>query len=443
MNLLDIFRWAAALAILLFGLVSHDPRSGTDWFVLSIFLYGLPLAAQLVPLTWVRVAGLYVGAFVLIQSILSTHFFPITYVTHIPNADMILEIRGDNLPGLYGEQHLTTDAKGFRTTKPIDYDHEADYRIFFIGSSTVAQDWIGNRNTIFHLVQERLSETLGRDVEVINTGVSGVRARHSLETMRRVAGYHPDMYVMLMMGNDSLLQIASHFYQETPNQDEAHSRILMKPSEFKLELVPRAKTYTLENTLLGRAILWSHSAIEASRSAEHDQDQEPYHEISYGEFFAEQRGSLFRSDQRTFLPDAVSPSFADALQQIGKFCQESSAECVILTQPNGYKPSINEEFKERLWMTPMFASYSLTLESMAHIARLYTRYWVDLGEQWDLPVCDLDAQIEPSLENFYDDVHLNLEGSRKAAAFVHDCLSEVIRSEAGSKLHPGRSAHDE
>ncbi|MCP5057927.1 MAG: SGNH/GDSL hydrolase family protein [bacterium] len=379
----------------------------------------------------------------MIQSLLSTHFFPITYVTHIPNADMILEIRGDNLPGLYGKQHLTTDAKGFRTTKPIDYDREADYRIFFIGSSTVAQDWIGNRNTISHLVQERLTETLGRDVEVVNTGVSGVRARHSLETMRRVEGYHPDMYVMLMMGNDSLLQIASHFYRETPNQDEAHSRILMKPSEFKLEFVPRAKTYTLENTLLGRALLWLQSLIEASRPAERSQDEEPFHEISYGEFFAEQRGSLFRSDQRTFLPEAVSPSFADALQQIGKFCQESSAECVILTQPNGYKPSISEEYKERLWMTPMFASYSLTLESMSHIARLYTQYWVELGEQWDLPVCDLDSQIEPSLENFYDDVHLNLEGSQRAAAFVHDCLNDVIHSKETPNLHRGSSARSE
>ncbi|MBW2396586.1 MAG: hypothetical protein JRG95_20230, partial [Deltaproteobacteria bacterium] len=298
---------------------------------------------------------------------------------------------------------------------------------------TVAQDWIGNRNTISHLVQESLSETLDRDVEVINTGVSGVRARHSLETMRRVAGYHPDMYVMLMMGNDSLLQIASHFYRETPNQDEAHSRILMKPTEFKLEFVPRAKTYTLENTLLGRAIFWLHSVIEANRTTKSDAEQEPFHEISYGEFFAEQRGSLFRSDQRTFMPENVSPSFADALQQIAEFCRESPAVCVILTQPNGYKPGISQDYKERLWMTPMFASYSLTLESMTHIARLYQRYWVDLGEQWNIPVCDLDSQIEPSLENLYDDVHLNLEGSRKAAAFLHTCLSDVIRSGTPSK----------
>ncbi|MCP5058389.1 MAG: hypothetical protein GY937_16930 [bacterium] len=37
MKLLEFFRWTAALVMLLFGVLSHDPRSGTPWLVLSIF----------------------------------------------------------------------------------------------------------------------------------------------------------------------------------------------------------------------------------------------------------------------------------------------------------------------------------------------------------------------------------------------------------------------
>lgn len=425
-----IFRWALALLLLAFGVLSHDPRSDTRWLLIAGFLYGLPLLAQLVPRTWARVYGLYIGVFVLLQSVLSTHFFPITYITHRPNTDMVLEVRGDNLPGVYGHQRVSTDAKGFRTTKPIDYEDDASYRIFFIGSSSVAQDWIDNRRTVSHLLQESLSASLGRNVEVVNTGVPGVRAVHSFATMRYVARYHPDMYVILMMGNDSLLQIASHFYEETPNQDEAHGRILMKPSELALQPLPRARTYTFENTLLGRAIASLESALRrhGAASAAGDRNGETAYEISYGKFFAEQRGSLFRADQRTFLPEAVSPSFADALQGIGKFCRESPATCVILTQPTGYRSQTPQEYKERLWMTPMFASYTLGFDSMVHIARLYNDYWLELADQWDLPLCDLEPQIEPSLEYFYDDVHFNWEGSRKAADFLQYCLSELIRS---------------
>jgi hypothetical protein len=430
-----VFRYALALLVLAFGLLSHDPRSNTRWLVISGFLYGLPLVAQLVPRTWARVYGLYIGAFVLLQSVLSTHFFPITYVTHRPNMDLRLDVRGNNLPGVYGHQRVTTDAKGFRTTKPINYDDDAPYRIFFIGSSSVAQDWIDDRRTVAHLLQESLSETLDRNVEVINTAVGGVRAIHSFATMRHVARYHPDMYLISMMGNDSLMQIASHFYEETPNQDESHGHILMKPSELELEFVPRTRTYTLENTLLGRALRSLGSLIEGygAGAAADDGAGEPEYQIAYGTYFAEHRGSLFRADQRTFMPKAVSPSFADALQGIGKFCRQSPAVCVILTQPTGYRPGISHEYKERLWMTPMFASYTLTFESMIYITRLYNRYWLEVADQWELPVCDLEPQIEPSLENFYDEVHFNWEGSRKAAAFLHDCLRDLILSRERSR----------
>ncbi|MAE97159.1 MAG: hypothetical protein CL910_21120 [Deltaproteobacteria bacterium] len=433
-------RLGPALLLLAFGLLSHDPRSEARWLVIASLLYGLPLAAQLVPRTWVRVYGAYLGVFVLLQALLSTHFFPITYITHRPNVDMILDVRGDNLPGVHGEQRITTDAKGFRTTLPIDYDADEPYRIFFIGSSSVAQDWIDDRKTVSHLLQESLSQTLGRRVEVINTGVPGVRAVHSFATMREVARYHPDMYVILMMGNDSLLQIASHFYRETPNQDEAHGRILMKPSEVELEPLPRARTYTLENTLLGRAISALESAFAARRASgvAGGSEAEPYYEVSHGLFFEEQRGSLFRADQRSFRPEEVSPSFAEALQGIGAFCQDSPAACVVLTQPTGYRPGTGDAFKERLWMTPMFASYSLTFESMVHIARLYNDYWLELAEQWSMPLCDLEAQVEPSLEYFYDDVHFNVAGSRKAADYLQRCLADVIRGAASPDFEAGK-----
>ncbi len=80
----------------------------------------------------------------------------------------------------------------------------------------------------------------------------------------------------------------------------------------------------------------------------------------------------------------------------------------------------------------MYASYTLSFDSMIHIARLYNDHWLKVADEWGLAVCDLESEMEPSLEHFYDDVHFNLEGSRKAAAFLEGCLGDLIQEPRSS-----------
>ena len=88
--------------------------------------------------------------------------------------DVTVNVIGNAIPGIHGLQHITTDAKGFRVTPPIDYGTKRGLRIFAIGGSTTEQIYLDDKATWTYLLQTKLARALGRPVEVINAW--GVRS---------------------------------------------------------------------------------------------------------------------------------------------------------------------------------------------------------------------------------------------------------------------------
>jgi hypothetical protein len=237
------------------------------------------------------------------------------------------------------------------------------------------------------------------------------------------------MYVIVPGANDWGLHIVSHYDKETPEQF-AHRQVHIEPDVRRIKFLGFFRNYTLRHSLLGRAV---HPLWTAVKRLLAEPDSVGVEQMTQdGSWYARHRGSMFRADQRTFMPKEVLPSYADVLRQIALFCQESTAACVLATHPHSFKPGISREYMERFWMTPAFEDYTLTLQSMAHIASMYNRFTIEVGEKTGLPVCDLEAQVEPTLEHFYDEIHFNLEGSRKAAAVLHPCLRDAILAQSTS-----------
>ena len=83
------------------------------------------------------------------------------------------------------------------------------------------------------------------------------------------------------------------------------------------------------------------------------------------------------------------------------------------------------------WMTPPNEPYSLTLDSMVRIAGLYNRTLIDFGRRRGHPVIDLASMVEPSVENFTDDVHFTLSGSRRVAMRLARSLAPILRPGLG------------
>ena len=77
-------------------------------------------------------------------------------------------------------------------------------------------------------------------------------------------------------------------------------------------------------------------------------------------------------------------------------------------------------------MTPNGASYTLTFDSLVHVAEVYNRALITFANQRGHPVCDLASRIEPTIENFIDELHFSFKGSERVAAAVTECLRPLL-----------------
>lgn len=135
--------------------------------------------------TWLRLSVLYIFVFVVSQTYISPLVLEDRIITRdfrvlTPNFKRTSIIDSPFIEGISGQQTLVTDAEGFRTTRSINYAEKplGTVRIFTVGGSTAEELHLGNDNGWAAGLERILTQHLKRPVEVINTGVSGLRAAH-------------------------------------------------------------------------------------------------------------------------------------------------------------------------------------------------------------------------------------------------------------------------
>ena len=404
-------RYLLAILVLVFAVVTYDvgnPR----WGVLSVAIGLSVLVAQFINVPLLRVYGIWLGIFYVLQSLVSPLIIDDDFKTLTPNIDQKFDV-AQGLPGIEGVQHLTTDALGFRTTKSIDYDNPAPLRIFAIGGSTTEQLFLDDRETSSHLLQVLLEANLNAPVEVINTGVSGLRAIHHVATLRVTSGYHPDIALILIGVNDWNLHIA------TANRDIGTGEY----EPFATSLLQQLK---LRQTLAGTVIERIQAALAPSDISQAS-GKKTLRYLDQGGDFRFPRGSLALDKKIEFRPSSVSAPYAKSLRKIMAECRKLAVTCVFATQPHGYQAGADADFKTSFWGTPPLESYTLTFDSMGHIAETYNRYLQAQADENGFPMCDIAAGMAPSFANFYDDVHFNENGARRAAALLLPCVLPVAQ----------------
>jgi lysophospholipase L1-like esterase len=411
---LDIARFAFASIVLLVGIAGSGllENASYRWTLLAILIFGAPLATQFSRHSIVRTHGLWFGVFLVTQYMISPLMInDIEYFKTLPsNLDVTVNVIGNAIPGIHGLQHITTDAKGFRVTPPIDYGTKRGLRIFAIGGSTTEQIYLDDKATWTYLIQTKLARALGRPVEVINAGVSGLRAVHHVSTLGHIVRYDADVVLFMLGANDWNWQIRAHF--ATPARHRAD---------------PFSKT------LLGRAL---HRLYDIYNRLEPSSDFLVSRE-ERGEYLSRQNDSLHRKDRRTFMPTDVSEDYEVNLRAIDKICKNQLLDCIFLTQPNGYSEGAPDEFKKRFWMTPPNAEFTLDLQSMAHIGRLYNQYLVEFGSTNNYLVIDVASEMRESFDSFYDDMHFNKKGAERVAEIVANALAEHLAKLLAAKASDG------
>jgi len=397
-------RWSFAAIIFLFGVITIDLES-LKWSVLGISLFSIPLLLQFTNYKELHIWALWGGFFFIFQSLLSPFLKNIDFndfKTLQPNMHHIVDVKA-GIPGINGKQLVTTDYKGFRTTRDIDYENSKSYRIFAIGGSTTEQIYLDDRNTWTHLLQEHLSKT--SKLEVINTGVSGLRAKHHLATFQKIIGLHPDLVIFLVGINDWNWHIKEAFSEDNPGT--------------KIAAYRRAN-FLLKETLIGKFLV---KFLVVDKSLNNTAKYEvPSIREEYGEYYSKQRDSLSRANVFSFHPEDVHQNYKKHLLEISNTCHENNIKCLFITQPTGYQNDANEEFKKGFWMTPPNEPYTLDFESMVDIAFLYNSFLVRFSMNNDHYACDAASVLAPTFENFYDDCHFNTKGAKNMSMIVGKCI---------------------
>jgi hypothetical protein len=239
-----------------------------------------------------------------------------------------------------------------------------------------------------------LAEHLGRRVEVINTGIAGLRTLHHVATLKEILPLQPDILIFLVGVNDWVFDIHSQFGS---NRDVVRM------------LFP--------DTILGR--------VARGWFSRFGNPPEPaaWNSTVTADTFP--RGTLGRAQKIAWFPGTTSEQYRANLLRISDICRANKLTCVFLTQPNAYQNDAPKDLRDLFWLTPPNASYTLTFESLVHVAQTYNRALTDFAKRRGHPVCDLVPQIEPTTENFWNEVHYTLAGSARVAEAVTECLKPL------------------
>jgi lysophospholipase L1-like esterase len=397
-----------AVGILIFGVFSVGNWTSPKWVALTLVVYAIPLLLQFFRGETIRAYALWIGIFLIVQTLITPVVVDRNYKTLPPNMVQTIDVIGDAMPGLSGIQQITTDGRGFRVTRPIDYDTKTKdiYRIVAIGGSTTEQIVLDDKRTWTHLLQERLSVRDGfGTVEVINTGISGTRALHHLSTLRHALEFEPDLVILLMGINDW----NRHIWQELGAPQMHNPGVPSTAIQFSESLIG-----LVLKGLLGRSPAGESEGLQAE----------------YGEYYSNQNDSLNRPTVESFRPESVAEEYRSVVEEIGEVCGTSGVSCMFVTQPSAYQEDSPDDLKKYLWMTPPNTEYTLDFPSLVGVARTYNSFLFDFAGNNGIARCDLASSIKASIDNFYDDCHFNFLGASRVADELLSCIVQSGKKSA-------------
>ncbi len=385
---------SAVYAFLIF--ISVGYRDFLIFYIVCLCVSFLPLFG-LLPSLWRTFVMLAVA--LLVMSLTPAGLLQGDYRTLPANMDLTIEVSSKNVPGVEGPQRITTDGKGFRTgNRVIQYQDETPYRIFAIGASTTEQAYLDDSQTWTRLLEGRLNAAVSRPVEVINTGVAGLRLVHHLATQDRIEDMNPDLVVFLVGINDWNRQIKAHF-----DRDERYRKPL---SDWLRSRFQRSTAFTFYQIYIDLPQRTTLVVRDAHFTAMTDRKSRP-HVVQYS-------------------PQAVSEDFAQGMASLVERCRAGSYRCMLLTQPNAYYIGAPSSVTQYFRLTPPGRSYTLDLESLVHVADLYNDFVRDLAAKDAVLMCDLDAVVPKGTEAFYDEAHFNTNGARIVAQALTRCIVDQV-----------------
>jgi len=312
------------------------------------------------------------------------------------------------MKGFDGINRISTDGFGFRTSKDIDYlNKQRDIkRIFIIGASTSEQIYHDDKETWPAILEKNINKKNSDQYEIINTGVSGLRANNFLATLKYINKFKPD-YVLFLTGvNDWNRHIINESKSLSKNKYLFRFNITKSPIFLALQKIKQIfnknKFYNVTDTY------------------------KIYNED--GNFYSQRNNSFNKEKKINLNLYSVNKEYEVNFLKISNICNKEIFKCLFINQPVIYKKDISDEMLKKMWMTPPNQDFTLSLDNMISIASKYNNWLLEFGKKNNIISCDLAEKMNGIEKYFYDDVHFNEAGSVEAANFITLCFENLVTS---------------
>lgn len=303
----------------------------------------------------------------------------------------------EGLPGLGGKKRFSTNNYGFRGEEMVLPKPDDEYRVFIIGGSTTECLYLDDSESVDRTLQDALAKNNpgSKKIKVYGAGKSGDRSDHHISMLvHRVTQMQPDMVIVFAGMNDLSASIFNHDYLHRGSNTRVSRFIMFRifSTEFQ---IPRYLYRAAENVIpeyRGRRVLES-LTLESNYKSK-----------------IELRKNAPITDK---VPVLKKEEYRNNLKTLAGVAKGHGFKMIFMTQASTWNSKVDPDAKNWHWMTYRDgATYKeevmdKSLEEMNDVMR-------EVGVELTIPVYDLARNIPKSTEYFYNDIHFNVTGARKA-----------------------------
>ncbi len=359
----------------------------------------------------------------------------VLHLLHTPNQTTKFVPHRGIMPGVtYETSNFTTNAAGLRGD-PVPNDQRL--RILAIGGSSTEALFLDDKDAWPHVMQEELTAKLGRPVWVGNAGKSGLNTfSHATQFYFQLPELQPKIAVVTAGIND-LNQCISGGLQAVRDNASAirkeHYFDGYQQHVFQQVLTDRPDLRWRVTQLIDKA--WQRW-VEPPRTIQFDhavQDEA-------GAFYIGQRLRRINAAKLDTPPDISEcvNAFSYNLKLIAAMARKNHVTLLFVTQGSLYRADLTPDEEELLWFGAKDANpfgekppaEYYTAAAMAQMLGEYNRATINVCAAEHVACWITDEHVPKTTESYYDDVHLNIQGSRTLGKSLAAFLARIIRGDA-------------
>lgn len=304
-------------------------------------------------------------------------------------------------PGLRGigpQNVFSTDNLGFRGDFLTIPKPKNEFRIFLVGGSTTECFYLDDGKALNSVLQEQLMQRAPKDVavKVYGAGKSGDASDDHISMIaHRIVQLEPDMIVLFSGVNDLTRSIYEYDYLH-----------LTRPAEF---FEPRASTFALWATDYQIPRRLYYLKMRLSPTERQVLEQVPLTTNVQQKRRLGQGAPI--SNER---PRVDTAAYAHNLRTVVGAAKANHVQVVLITQQSTWNSAVDPEAAK--WHAVLYRNgVNYREDFMDQALEALNDQMRAVAAEESVPIYDLAKAMPKTLEFFYDDVHFNENGARRAA----------------------------